>query len=179
MTLFSLILFTVWLQVLTLPYVLLCIPFAMFFLKRFLEHSPSFLHFLFNSSSQIVICMRHGYISFLLDFPKLVTSPFSIQRTDELIFLTCYESLPYPPICHHMKIVLHLLHIYCINVLWTSNFPVIHKHFHFLPPYCFLYSKQCIKGESKYMGQVLVQSQINSNNKVTSNGCVGSSRSEV
>lgn len=60
--------------------------------------------------------MHLGDTTLLLAFPKIMASSFSIQRTDELIFLTCRETFPYPPIHHHTKVlVLHLPYIYCVS----------------------------------------------------------------
>lgn len=64
----------------------------------------------------MITCMHLGYITLVLAFPKLRASSFSIQRTDELIFLTSGESFPYPPIHHHVKVlVLHLPYIHCVS----------------------------------------------------------------
>lgn len=82
--------------------------------QYFLGCTPSYPLFSFNNFSQIMTCMHLGYNALLLAFLKLMSSSFSIQRTDKLIFLTCCESFSYPH--HHMKvIVLHLPYIHCVG----------------------------------------------------------------
>lgn len=88
--------------------------FSYIFLQNFLECRPSYMLFFFNSSSRIITCIHLGYIT--PAFPKLIASPFSIQRTDELISLTCRESLPYHPVHDHVKgLFLHLSSIHFLS----------------------------------------------------------------